>query len=488
MQHKRPPLPAIILVVLVIAAGAYYGVRAMNSTEDSQLKASGTIESTVVNVSPEMAGKVAQVLVEEGQPVKKGDPLLVLDDSVLHAQRAVVVSQREAAQAGVQSAQNALATAQSQYQVTLEAALTQGQKTRLQDWFSDPNLFAQPGWYYTQTEQIQAMQNQVDLAKKALDDAQANLVSVSQSLDQAQFLKAEQRLLDARLAYLVANNVNYHAQTSASKDLPKGLYNRTHCGTNAGYFVVNVRITNMIYKCIGDDQLVKAGSDLYNTARAELAHAQDDYDARLSSREAKKVLQARADVSVAQERYYATLDMLRNLQTGDQSVEVMAAQGMVEQVQAAVDQAQKAVGQAQANLDLIDTQLAKIKLGVPMDGVILTRNVEPGEYVQPGAVAFAMADLNKITITVYVPEDRYGQIAMGQPADVTVDSFPGQTFRAAVIHIADQAEFTPRNVQTVEGRSSTVYAIKLKVTDPAGKLKIGMPADVTFRSSSGSPG
>jgi HlyD family secretion protein len=92
-----------------------------------------------------------------------------------------------------------------------------------------------------------------------------------------------------------------------------------------------------------------------------------------------------------------------------------------------------------------------------------------------------MADLNEITITVYVPEDRYGQISLGQQAEVTVDSFPGETFTAEVIHIADEAEFTPRNVQTVEGRSSTVYAIRLKVTDSEGRLKIGMPADVVFK-------
>jgi HlyD family secretion protein len=61
-----------------------------------------------------------------------------------------------------------------------------------------------------------------------------------------------------------------------------------------------------------------------------------------------------------------------------------------------------------------------------------------------------------------------------------VDSFPGVTFNATVIHIADQAEFTPRNVQTIEGRTSTVFAIKLQVQDPSGKLKPGMPADVAF--------
>ena len=480
MQHKRPPLPAIILVLLILAAAIYYGIRTLNGDEDGQLSASGTIESVVVNVSPEMAGKVKDVLIGEGESVKAGDPLLSLDDSLLAAQRAVAASQLESAIAGAQAAQNGLQTAESQYQITLEAALAQGKSTRLQDWFSDPDQFEQPGWYYTRQEQTQAVQTQVEIAQKAVEDAQANLVAVSQSLEQADFLKAEQHLLDARLAYLIAQNVNNRAQNSSTADVPVGLYNRTHCGTNQGYFVENARLTNQIYKCTGDEQLADSGRTLYDQARDELESAQKEYNDLLTTEAADAILQARADVSVAQERYYSALDFLRNLQTGDQSTTVIVAQGVVDQAQAAVDQAQKAIGQAQANLDLLDAQMAKLTVYAPMDGAILTRNVEPGEFLQPGAVALAMADLSGITITVYVPEDRYGQIRLGQSAQVAVDSFPGETFNAEVIHIADQAEFTPRNVQTVEGRSSTVYAIKLKVTDSESKLKIGMPADVVF--------
>jgi HlyD family secretion protein len=480
MQHKRPPLPAIILVLLILAAGIYYGIRTLNGDEDGQLHASGTIESIVVNVSPEMAGKVKDVLIEEGQPVKLGASLLSFDDSLLTAQRLVAVAAVESAVANVQAAQNALRTAESQYQITLEGALAQGKNTRLQDWFSDPDLFEQPGWYYTREEQIQALQAQAEIAQKVVEDAQANLASVSQSLEQADFLKSEQRLLDARLAYLIAQNVNNRAQNSATADVPVGLFNRTHCGTNQGYFVENARLTNLIYKCTGDEHLADAGRTLYYQARDELESAQKEYNNLLTTDAADAVLQARADVSVAQERYYSALDLLRNLQTGDQSTTVIAAQGIVDQAQAAVDQAQKAVQQAQANLDLLDTQIAKLTVYAPMEGVILTRNVEPGEFVQPGAIALTMADLNNITITVYIPEDRYGQITLGQQAQVTVDSFPSETFTGEVIHIADEAEFTPRNVQTVEGRSSTVYAIKLKVTDSEGRLKIGMPADVTF--------
>jgi len=81
---------------------------------------------------------------------------------------------------------------------------------------------------------------------------------------------------------------------------------------------------------------------------------------------------------------------------------------------------------------------------------------------------------------VYIPETEYGKVNLGDQVSIAVDSFPGQTFTGSVTYISDKAEFTPRNVQTVEGRQATVYAIKLSVPNPELKLKPGMPADVTF--------
>ena len=208
--------------------------------------------------------------------------------------------------------------------------------------------------------------------------------------------------------------------------------------------------------------------------------AQKAYLDLITSQGAQDVLNARAAVSVAQERLYRAQDLLRSLQTGNQSPELMAAQKALEQAKSVSQQADSAVGQAQANVDLIDAQLAKLTVVAPSEGVILTRSIEPGEFVQPGAAAITLGNLSQLTITVYVPEDRYGNIFLGQKATMSVDSFPGEQFQAQVSYISDQAEFTPRNVQTVEGRSSTVYAIKLKVADQQGKLKPGMPADVTF--------
>jgi HlyD family secretion protein len=481
MKHKLPR-PVIAIVVIAIAVVLYFGIVNLKGNGNGELTASGSIEATMMNVSPELAGKVLAVDVEEGSQVKTNNPLLHLDPSLLTAQRAVASAQVDSAKAGAVTAQHALDTANSQYQIALEAALAQDKKARIQDWFSkDPNQFDQPDWYFSRTEQLQSANDQTDIALKALTDAQSKLANVNQSVEKSEFLTAEKRLLDARLAYLTAKDVNNLAQNSTDANAPVGRYNRTHCGTNEGYQTENKKLTNFVYGCTGDDQLSEMGDNLFDAAEKELDDAQKAYDELLGTQASNEILKARAEVSIAQERYYSALDYQRKLQTGEQSIAVSAAQGALSQAQAAADQAQTAVEQAQANLDLIEKQIDKLDVYAVMDGVILTRNVEPGEFVQPGATALTMADLNDLTITVYVPEDRYGQVSLGQSADVSVDSFPGEKFTAKVIHMADQAEFTPRNVQTVEGRSSTFYAIKLKVDDPLGKLKIGMPADVVFK-------
>lgn len=123
------------------------------------------------------------------------------------------------------------------------------------------------------------------------------------------------------------------------------------------------------------------------------------------------------------------------------------------------------------------------KVRAPIDGVILERLVEPDEFVAPGSTVLVVAALDALTLKIYVPEDRYGQIALGQTYAVTVDSFPNETFSGTVKFISDRAEFTPRNVQTTDSRKTTVYAVRLDLGATGGKLKPGMPADVHFDGS-----
>ncbi|MFN8412722.1 MAG: efflux RND transporter periplasmic adaptor subunit [Anaerolineales bacterium] len=434
MENKLPPIPVrIAILVVVLGAIAFFGFRSLNTSNSGAITASGSIEGTIVNIAPEMSGKVSEVLVDEGQAITKDEVLLSLDPSLLTAQKAVASAQ-------VDTATAALASAQNQYDLAVQAALTSQQTSQAKDWrVSAPDEFNQPAWYFEQGEQLTAAQTEVDAAKTALDEAVKNLETVSANINNANFIAAETRLANARAAFLVADTVK----------------------TNADYAVEN-------------GGLQSAADDSYNDALDELRNAQDAYNEMLTTSAATDVQDARGKLVVAQQRYDAAYARYVSLQTGLNSPAVVTAGK-------ALEQAKSALTQAQANLALIETQLAKLSIKSPLDGVVLTRNVEPGEFVQPGATALTIADLSQITITVYVPEDRYGQISLGQKADVSVDSFPGETFTASVVLISDQAEFTPRNVQTVEGRSSTFYAIKLKVEDPEGKLKIGMPADVLFK-------
>lgn len=116
----------------------------------------------------------------------------------------------------------------------------------------------------------------------------------------------------------------------------------------------------------------------------------------------------------------------------------------------------------------------------PIAGIVLYRHVEPGEIASAGAPLVTVIDPEHLQLTVYVPEDRYGRIELGQVLPVMVDSFPAATFEGTVTHIATKAEFTPRNVQTTDNRKTTVFAVRLDLPPSSGKLKPGMPADVHF--------
>jgi HlyD family secretion protein len=214
--------------------------------------------------------------------------------------------------------------------------------------------------------------------------------------------------------------------------------------------------------------------------RAQLAAVQANYDVarkRLSQLRAGATgneidaAQAKVDMALAQQAQAEA--QLAQLNSGARPEQLAASQAQIEVAQAQA-------GAAAAAIDVLKVQVERLTLKAPMAGVVLKRSIEPGEVVLPGASLIKIGDLTHLYIVVYVSESRYGEVKLGQTAQVKVDSFPGETFAGTVAHIADQAEFTPRNVQTAEGRATTVFAVRLDVTNVDGKLKPGMPADVVF--------
>ncbi len=118
-------------------------------------------------------------------------------------------------------------------------------------------------------------------------------------------------------------------------------------------------------------------------------------------------------------------------------------------------------------------------------GLVTQVVVHRGEVALPGTPLMEIADLREVTLTVYVSTPDLGRVRLGQAVQVSVDSFPGRVFEGRVTRIADQAEFTPKTVQTQEERVNTVFAVEISLANPDGALKPGMPADAAF--SEGNP-
>lgn len=142
----------------------------------------------------------------------------------------------------------------------------------------------------------------------------------------------------------------------------------------------------------------------------------------------------------------------------------------VDQARAKLDLAQQALAQAQ-------TQLGYATLAAPQNGVILSKNVEPGEYVVPGTPIVSIGDLGEVYLRAYVDERDLGRVKVGQKADISTDTYPGKTYPGRITFISQEAEFTPKTVQTEKERVKLVYRIKITVPNPNMELKPGMPAD-----------
>ncbi|MDH3943820.1 MAG: efflux RND transporter periplasmic adaptor subunit [Anaerolineae bacterium] len=215
-------------------------------------------------------------------------------------------------------------------------------------------------------------------------------------------------------------------------------------------------------------------------ARAAVREAQRRLDNLPASANEIDTAVVEAELALAEASLDAAERALEDLQDGPDPDLLALAEARLKTAEAALPLAEAQVASAQASLDLIQAQLDKTELKAPMDGIVLFRMVEPGEVAIPGAPLLMLASLDDLNITVYIAEDKYGRINLGDSVNVTADSFADEVFAALVTHIADQAEYTPRNVQTEEDRRTTVFAIQLSVDDPSGKLKPGMPVDVIF--------
>ncbi|MEN9404897.1 MAG: hypothetical protein RL091_3600 [Verrucomicrobiota bacterium] len=179
---------------------------------------------------------------------------------------------------------------------------------------------------------------------------------------------------------------------------------------------------------------------------------------------------AQAQLKVAEARVNEATERLKLVREGPRSETIL-------QARARADQASAAVALAQTRFD--NTRLVS-----PLTGVVLSHNIEPGEYVSAGTPVMTVADTAHMWVRVYLNQTDLGRIKHGQQVTVRTDTFPDKTYTGTIGFISSEAEFTPKTVQTPKERVKLVFRLKVDVANPNDELKPGMPADVIIGSAS----
>lgn len=446
-MKSKSILITLLLALLIIPLSGCDVLQ--NETTETQITASGTISADKIVIAPQVGGALTEIIVKEGENIAVNQELFRLDDEILKAQYEQAMAAVDQADAGIKAAQSQLEAAAVQYDRARQGArlmYLQSLQNQTPTWSQDvPEEFEQPNWYYQRNEDLEGAEREVEQAIRNLEIEQANLENIQEKASNDDFMAVEKTLSEARARFRVADQTLTQAQFAQDNEM-----------------------------------LEEMAQKDYDAALADLETAQRDYERMITSAAAEEVLEARAKVAVASARLENAENYLDSMLTLDNSLEVQAAKTAMESAASQVELAEAGKEQALAALNLVQIQLKKSTVTSPVEGTVLSRNAQVGELVGAGSSVITLAKLEVVNLTVYIPEDVYGRIPIGQKVSISVDSYPGETFYGEVIHISDQAEFTPRNVQTVEGRKATVYAVEIEIPNSALKLKPGMPADVNF--------
>ncbi|MFB0534369.1 MAG: HlyD family secretion protein [Anaerolineae bacterium] len=461
MKRMIPMAIVLLILAAIVAAGWWYSttdpaawgqllteLEIQTATAEEALSASGFVEAEEFSLTAEVSGRISQLLADEGDEVEEGDTLAILDDALAEAQL------REA-QAAVQIARAALAQVKAGSRPEAirqaEAALAQAEAAgdgAYQAWQDALAIRNDP----------QELEAQIDAARAQLEVAEYQLQAAVAATGASQ---AEYDML-ARAADFVSH--------------PSRVYFGTHPLTGKRLYV-DIKPSKgerdeVYFEWNLSTRRLTSSWEAVAMAQATRDGAQAALEDLLAIRENPQELDTQVDMAKAQyERAEAAV------QTAQAQLEALKAGATREQI--AVVEAQ--VKQAQAAADLLKVQLDKMTLTAPTSGLVMERTVHRGEMAAAGATLMTIANLDEVTLTIYIPEDEIGKVKVGQTVEVSVDSFPDKVFEGRVSYIASEAEFTPKNVQTKKERVNMVFAIKVKIPNPAHELKPGMPADAVMK-------
>jgi len=238
-------------------------------------------------------------------------------------------------------------------------------------------------------------------------------------------------------------------------------------------------------------------------ARRDAAKAQ--LDELLAGTRPEDIDQARANLAAAQasladaqttfvrQQDLAGRNVSSQQQLDDARMALNGGRAKVAQTQAAlteavngpriqdIDAARAALRADEAMVDLAHTQLARVHLMAPTDGMIMTRVIEPGTVVLPASAVYSMAIDSEVWVRAFALDPLLARVAPGTEVSVTTDA--GKSYHGRIGYVSPAAEFTPKTVETPELRTQLVYRLRIRVTDPDAGVRQGMPVTIQLPAS-----
>jgi multidrug resistance efflux pump len=209
---------------------------------------------------------------------------------------------------------------------------------------------------------------------------------------------------------------------------------------------------------VTQSQLDSARAD-FDRARGRTAAARAHFDLVFKGNRPEDVAEAAALLEQARAN-------LRLLKAGTRAEDIEALDASAEQTK--------------ARLREIESNLAEAVVTAPSRAVVDVISVRKGDLVSPSQAVVRILQSDDLWVKVFIPETELGRVRLRQDVDVTIDSYPGERLEGRVIHIANESEFTPRNIQSIDERRHQVFAAKVRVENPQGIFKSGMAAEVTI--------
>jgi len=512
MKRRNYTLVFLFVLAVLLGSGWWLRSRTVSAASNSAMEATGVIEARNVALSNEFGGKIVEVLVEEGEHVEANQPLVRLDDALFQKQRDQAQSELHALQATLKmletgATQDQIDAAQAQLsqaeaglrlaQATLDNASAD---TRPEDITTYRLKLDQTRAQYSKMTVVLTT-DQLDKLESALTQARDNLARVTRRRDaikkdssvpdyvitfsEAAVTDAQSALDFAQQAYDVAQDRTlpyYHHIELARAAWQLAQLNEAQAQARLDGLRSDSKVPK---EAVNDAEAtlddVKELADTTETAYNELTSGASakrldaawdevqEAERRLASvvrspAGSAEILFAQVDAATGQ--YHLAAANLSALQNGAREEEIEAARARVQA--------------AQAQLGALNLQLSKFIVTAPWEGVILTRSAEVGQTALPGATLIEVGRLDQLELTVYLPEEKFGLLVPGQTVQVRVDTYPNRVFEGTVLRMANEAEFTPTNVQTKEDRTRLVYAVVISLDNPELALKPGMIADVEF--------